>query len=228
MSIFRHGDRAAEFRRRAALARATEDALTAYVRAAELWVAAQPAERQQRALNDFVRELDLSETHRAVVRNRVLARWGPDVRMESHVEQPMVPRPISRSLGVLLVAFASIGCGQAARPGATSGSGSPENAIRVGSALPIVASLLRLETVEAVTLGQTIYVRSRSREDASLLRHEQEHARQWREYGALGFPLRYVAASVLCLCFVNGYELAARQAARQAAQRAGAGCGVGP
>lgn len=76
MSIFRRSDREAEFRRRAALARATEEALTAYVRATEIWVAGQPAATRQRALDSFIRALDLSDTQRTFVRNRVLARWG--------------------------------------------------------------------------------------------------------------------------------------------------------
>ena len=48
----------------------------------------------------------------------------------------------------------------------------------------------------ATTLGRVILVRSGCEHDEHLLRHELEHVRQWREFGVLGFLVRYLAPYV--------------------------------
>jgi hypothetical protein len=47
---------------------------------------------------------------------------------------------------------------------------------------------------DAITLGSLIIVRRGSAEDARLMRHENEHVRQWRELGVGGFLVRYLGA----------------------------------
>ena len=49
---------------------------------------------------------------------------------------------------------------------------------------------------DAITLGSLIIVRRRAADDRRLMRHEEEHVRQWRELGVLGFLRRYLAAYV--------------------------------
>jgi len=46
----------------------------------------------------------------------------------------------------------------------------------------------------AITIGSLISVRRRSSEDAHLLRHEEEHVRQWRELGYVRFLREYLGA----------------------------------
>jgi hypothetical protein len=46
----------------------------------------------------------------------------------------------------------------------------------------------------ATTLGPLILMRPRGVGDERLLRHELEHVRQWRRYGAVGFLWRYLGA----------------------------------
>ena len=46
----------------------------------------------------------------------------------------------------------------------------------------------------AITIGPVISVRRRWADDARLLRHEEEHVRQWRELGYVGFLRRYLGA----------------------------------
>jgi hypothetical protein len=48
----------------------------------------------------------------------------------------------------------------------------------------------------AITIGSVISVRRRYADDARLLRHEEEHVRQWRELGYLRFLRQYLGAYV--------------------------------
>ncbi|MBI2706488.1 MAG: hypothetical protein HYX32_14540 [Actinobacteria bacterium] len=50
-----------------------------------------------------------------------------------------------------------------------------------------------LPGASATTLGSLILVRSGYESDDHLIRHEREHVRQWRQFGAAGFLLRYLA-----------------------------------
>jgi hypothetical protein len=67
----------------------------------------------------------------------------------------------------------------------------------------------------AITIGRDIFA-WRALEPAEL-RHELQHVRQWSRYG-LGFPLRYVGASLSSLLTGSGwykgnrFEVEARQA----------------
>ncbi len=46
----------------------------------------------------------------------------------------------------------------------------------------------------AITIGSVVSVRSRYADDARLLRHEEEHVRQWRELGKSRFLWQYLGA----------------------------------
>lgn len=46
-----------------------------------------------------------------------------------------------------------------------------------------------------ITIGRLVMAR-RGQVSAHLLRHEAVHVRQWRRYGAIGFPLRYAGGYV--------------------------------
>ncbi|HTJ75371.1 MAG TPA: hypothetical protein VL337_08395 [Acidimicrobiales bacterium] len=48
----------------------------------------------------------------------------------------------------------------------------------------------------AITIGSVVSVRRRYAGDARLLRHEEEHVRQWRELGYLRFLRQYLGAYV--------------------------------
>jgi hypothetical protein len=48
----------------------------------------------------------------------------------------------------------------------------------------------------AITIGSVVSVRRRYAEDARLLRHEEEHVRQWRELGYARFLRRYLGSYV--------------------------------
>jgi hypothetical protein len=48
----------------------------------------------------------------------------------------------------------------------------------------------------AITIGSVVSVRRRYAGDARLLRHEEEHVRQWRELGYLRFLCQYLGAYV--------------------------------
>ncbi|HEV3402324.1 MAG TPA: hypothetical protein VG078_10930 [Acidimicrobiales bacterium] len=47
---------------------------------------------------------------------------------------------------------------------------------------------------DAITVWRVISVRKASADDAHLMRHEQEHLRQWRELGVFGFLSQYLGA----------------------------------
>lgn len=47
---------------------------------------------------------------------------------------------------------------------------------------------------DAITIGNVVSVRRGVADDAHLIRHEQEHIRQWRELGAAGFLRAYLGA----------------------------------
>lgn len=44
----------------------------------------------------------------------------------------------------------------------------------------------------AITIGPIVSIRRRSASSARLLRHEEEHVRQWRDLGVVGFLHRYL------------------------------------
>jgi hypothetical protein len=48
----------------------------------------------------------------------------------------------------------------------------------------------------AITIGSVVSVRKRYAGDARLLRHEEEHVRQWRELGKVRFLREYLGAYV--------------------------------
>ena len=48
----------------------------------------------------------------------------------------------------------------------------------------------------AITIGSVISVRRQYADDARLLRHEEEHVRQWRELGYVRFLRQYLGAYV--------------------------------
>jgi len=47
---------------------------------------------------------------------------------------------------------------------------------------------------DAITIGPVISIRRRSAGDGRLLRHEEEHVRQWRELGWVRFLRQYLGA----------------------------------
>jgi len=49
---------------------------------------------------------------------------------------------------------------------------------------------------DAITIGRVISVRSTATGDARLMRHEEEHVRQWRELGTVRFLYRYLGSYV--------------------------------
>ena len=48
----------------------------------------------------------------------------------------------------------------------------------------------------AITIGSVVSVRRRYADDPRLLRHEEEHVRQWRELGMVTFLRQYLGAYV--------------------------------
>jgi hypothetical protein len=48
----------------------------------------------------------------------------------------------------------------------------------------------------ATTLGRLILVRPWAASDDHILRHELEHVRQWRQYGVVGFLVRYLGSYI--------------------------------
>jgi hypothetical protein len=46
----------------------------------------------------------------------------------------------------------------------------------------------------AITIGSVVSVRRKYAEDPRLLRHEEEHVRQWRELGKVEFLRQYLGA----------------------------------
>lgn len=46
----------------------------------------------------------------------------------------------------------------------------------------------------AMTLGPVVLIRRRAADDAELLRHEEEHVRQWHRLGPVRFLVRYLGA----------------------------------
>ena len=47
---------------------------------------------------------------------------------------------------------------------------------------------------DAITIGSVVSVRRRYADDVRLLRHEEEHVRQWRELGYTRFLRQYLGA----------------------------------
>jgi hypothetical protein len=46
----------------------------------------------------------------------------------------------------------------------------------------------------AITIGPVVSVRARWADDESLARHEAVHVGQWREFGVVGFLVRYLGS----------------------------------
>ncbi len=84
--------------------------------------------------------------------------------------------------------------------------------LRRGRLIPRIGGLLgRMRgSAAAVTLGRTIIVNPGVPLTSSLLAHELEHVRQWRE--DVLFPLRYTVATLRHGYWSNPYEVEARQA----------------
>jgi uncharacterized protein DUF4157 len=59
---------------------------------------------------------------------------------------------------------------------------------------------------DAITLGSLIIVRRRSADDRRLMRHEEQHVRQWRELGVVGFLRRYLGAYLRWRCRGYGHR----------------------
>jgi hypothetical protein len=89
---------------------------------------------------------------------------------------------------------------------------------------------------DAITIGSLISVRKEAAGSAHLLRHEEEHVRQWRELGPVGFLHRYLGAYVGGRVKGFGHraayrmiplEIEAEDAARKFMESGGAGEGTG-
>ena len=81
---------------------------------------------------------------------------------------------------------------------------------------------------DAITVWRVISVRKASADNGHLMRHEQEHLRQWRELGIVRFLWQYLGAYVRWRFKGYGHraayrmiplEVEARQAADEAASR---------
>jgi len=62
----------------------------------------------------------------------------------------------------------------------------------------------------AITIGSVVSVRRAFADDARLLRHEEEHVRQWRELGYVRFLRQYLGAYVRWRRAGFGHEAAYR------------------
>jgi hypothetical protein len=63
----------------------------------------------------------------------------------------------------------------------------------------------------AITLGETVFTRLPSLTPAAL-RHERVHVEQWRRFGRIGFPLRYIWSHLKHGYHANPFEVEARAA----------------
>jgi len=63
---------------------------------------------------------------------------------------------------------------------------------------------------DAITVWRVISMRRRCAGDAHLMRHEQEHLRQWSELGVVGFLTRYLGAYLRGRAHGYGHEDAYR------------------
>ncbi|MDQ4096300.1 MAG: hypothetical protein M3144_00305 [Actinomycetota bacterium] len=63
---------------------------------------------------------------------------------------------------------------------------------------------------DAITIGSVISVRRAHAASPGLLRHEEEHVRQWRELGFWGFLRRYLGSYVTWRCRGFGHKAAYR------------------
>ena len=63
---------------------------------------------------------------------------------------------------------------------------------------------------DAITIGSVISVRRRSAGSARLLRHEQEHVRQWRQLGAFCFLRIYLGSYLRWRWLGFGHQAAYR------------------
>ena len=85
----------------------------------------------------------------------------------------------------------------------------------------------------AITIGSVVSVRRRFADDPRLLRHEEEHVRQWRELGKVRFLRQYLGAYVRWRRRGFGHQAAYRLIpleveAEEAADRFMANPGEGP
>lgn len=63
---------------------------------------------------------------------------------------------------------------------------------------------------DAITIWSVISVRRRAADDPVLLRHEEEHVRQWRRLGVMGFLRAYLGAYVTARIRGHGHWAAYR------------------
>jgi hypothetical protein len=75
----------------------------------------------------------------------------------------------------------------------------------------------------AITIGSVVSVRRQYADDARLLRHEEEHVRQWRDLGALRFLRQYLGAYVRWRRQGFGHQAAYRLIPLEVAAEAAAG-----
>lgn len=89
---------------------------------------------------------------------------------------------------------------------------------------------------DAITIWSLISVRRSAAGSAQLLRHEEEHVRQWHDLGPFGFLRRYLGAYLGGRWRGFGHraayrmiplEIEAEEAARKFMERGGAGEGTG-
>lgn len=89
---------------------------------------------------------------------------------------------------------------------------------------------------DAITIWRLISIRRSAAGSARLLRHEEEHVRQWRELGPFGFLGRYLGAYLSGRFRGFGHraayrmiplEIEAEDAARRYVESGGAGEGAG-
>lgn len=59
---------------------------------------------------------------------------------------------------------------------------------------------------DGITIGSIVIVRRGHEHSEHLLRHEQVHVRQWRRYGVVGFPVRYLSSYVLWRSRLKGHK----------------------
>jgi len=82
---------------------------------------------------------------------------------------------------------------------------------------------------DAITIGPVVSVRRRSAGNGRLLRHEEEHVRQWRELGVLRFLRIYLGSYVRFRRLGFGHQAAYRLIPLEAeAERAARMASVAP
>ncbi len=79
----------------------------------------------------------------------------------------------------------------------------------------LLAKVVLPRRYTAITLGSTVFTKLRSLTPA-VLRHERVHVEQWRHFGPIGFPLRYLWNHLKHGYHANPFEVEARAAERNA------------